>query len=65
MTQTPWPDSAASKWLDSRVDPFRAHLLRTGLPDLDEVLGLLPKTEGPAAFDAEVIASSVERLGEK
>ena len=49
-------------WLTSNVDPYRAELLRTGEPDLERILQLLPRPAGPAAFDGAVIAGSIERL---
>ena len=55
-------DSTRPEWLASHADPYRSALLRDGTPDLDEVLGLLPRTDGPAAFGAEVIASGIERV---
>jgi hypothetical protein len=49
-------------WLESRVDPYRDRLLRDGSPDLDEVLALLPRPQGRAAFDEAVIAPNIERV---
>ena len=55
-------DCPLPAWLASRVDPYRDALLRDGEPDLDEVLVLLTRTQGRAAFDEGVIASNIERI---
>jgi hypothetical protein len=36
--------------------------LAAGAPDLDAILGLFPRTAGEPAFDADLIATSIERL---
>jgi len=53
---------ARSEWLAALRDPVRSHALRNGKPDLDEILKLFPRLSGEPAFDAEVIASSIDRL---
>ena len=54
--------TAQPEWLSAQRDPVRDSALRRGLPCLDEILLLFPRPSGEPAFDAEVIASSVERL---
>jgi hypothetical protein len=63
MTDSGLREDARPEWLGSRVDPYRDALLARGEPDLDEVLGLLPRPQGRAAFDGAVIASNIERQG--
>ncbi len=54
--------AAKPEWMEALRDPLRAHALRNGRPDLDEILGLLARPAGEPAFDVEVIAASVARL---
>ena len=56
-------DYLGVEWKEAFEDPVREYLLACGKqPDLDEILGMFPRTTGDAAFDSEVIASNIARL---
>lgn len=50
------------RFSDDRDDPVRQRMLAAGAPDLDAIIGLFPRTAGEPAFDANLIASNIERL---
>ena len=63
MTYRTPSDCSVDTWQQLRVDPIREELLANGeTPELDRILELFPRTTGPAAFDAQVIAANIERL---
>ena len=62
MNETPAAIIATSAWLSSLDDPVRVETPGSGGPNLDVILKLFPRPAGEPAFDANVIASSIERL---
>jgi len=49
-------------WYESLVDPVRVTLDADSVPDLDHILGLFPRVEGPPAYDPALVAEGVRRL---
>ena len=47
-------------WAASLEDPVRT--MFSGPPDLDKVLALFPRTQGPAAFDPKLIDENIAKL---
>jgi len=52
--------ASASDWLAMREDPVRQGT--AGIPDLDTILALFPRTTGKPAFDPGLIAENIKRL---
>jgi len=52
-----------AEWLAMRQDPVRRKI--AGVPDLDTILTLFPRTTGKPAFDPELIAENVKKLSTK
>jgi hypothetical protein len=53
-------EPSPSDWLTLREDPVRKKL--SGVPNLDSILRLFPRTTGKPAFDPTLIAENIERL---
>ena len=56
-------DYLSTKPEDALEDPVRNYFrAKATSPDLDEILGMFPRTTGDAPFDSAVIAGNIERL---
>ena len=52
--------ASAPEWLALREDPVRKKI--SGVPDLDTILALFPRTTGQRAFDPGLIAENIKKL---